>query len=111
MSTTLPRLSLFVEIYRSGHEETTLKSAQRHIIMPDEGEEMADEKKKKKKEVEWESFSAGLTTTTSQKYVMIRFDVTGRAKDRVTFIRHAGPQIKAAINEIAEEFGLEPVFG
>ena len=111
MTTILPTLSLFVEIYRTGHEETILKSAQRHIILPDEGEEMADEKKKKKKEVEWESFSAGITTTTSEKYVMIRFDMKGKAKDRATFVKNAGPQIKAAVNEIAEEFGLEPVFG
>lgn len=108
MFQTLPRLSLFVEVYKTGRTETIVKSIHRHIIMPDEGEDMAEPKKQ---DVEWTGFNAGLTVPTNVKYTMIRFDIAGRAKNRQTFLRHAGPQIKAAINEIAEECGLEPVFG
>lgn len=64
----------------------------------------------KKSAVEWESFSAGLTVPTSKKFVMIRFDITGKAKNRKTFVKYAAPQIQAAINEIAQACNLEPVF-
>ena len=60
----------------------------------------------KKPAVDWESFSAGLTVPTNIKYTMIRFDVTGKAKNRATFIKHAAPQIMKAINEIAEAIGV-----
>ena len=98
-----------MEVYRSGREETILKRAHKHIIMPSEGDDMAD--KEKDSPVEWESFSAGLTVPTNIKYTMIRFDIAGRARNRKTFLKHAGPEIKDGINEIAKECGLEPVFG
>jgi hypothetical protein len=109
MSIVLPRLSIFVELYRTGRTETILKRVHKHIILPDEGEEMAD--KEKKTAVKWTSFRAGITTPTSEKYVMIRLDIEGEARNRKTFLKHAGPEIKEGVNEIAAEFGLEPVFG
>lgn len=63
-----------------------------------------------KKSVEWTEFSAGLSVPTNVKFTMIRFDISGRAKDAKTFLKHAGPQIKGAINDIARDCGLDLVF-
>jgi hypothetical protein len=108
MQQTLPTLSIFVEVYRTGREESTIKSSHKHIIMPNEGDE--DMAKDDKSPVEWTGFNAGLTVPTSVKFTMIRFDVAGKARNAKTFLKYAGPQIKGAINEIAKECGLEPVF-
>jgi len=99
---------MYLEVYRTGRTEEIVKRAHKHIIMADEGEEMPESTKKSA--VEWESFSAGLTVPTNIKYTMIRFDIVGKARNRATFIKHAAPQIRQAINEIAEACGLEPVF-
>jgi len=68
---------------------------------------MADEKKSP---VDWESFNAGLTVPTNVKFTMIRFDIAGKARNRKTFLKHAIPEIREAINDIAAECGLDPVF-
>jgi len=104
MPTVLPTLSIFVEVEEN---KKVTKRFFKHILLPDEGEDMADDKKKV---VEYESFSAGLTVPTSIKFMMIRFDITGNAKNRKTFIKHAAPHLKESVEEIATALGVTTVW-
>lgn len=103
-ATALPTLSISVEVEDN---KVVTKRFYKTILMPDEGEDMAEEKKSP---IEYESFSAGITVPTNVRFMMIRFDITGRAKNRKTFLKYAAPHIKESIEEIAASLGVSTVW-